>query len=187
MLDVRCSMLDVRCWMFDVGCSMLDVGCSMFDVGCWMFDVRCSMLDVGCSMFDVRCSMFDVPPFFRPPLSSIALTRRRINSFGLWRPFSRPAAWRPVHHSPALRNDGGSFTRPAAWPHGAALRGITAWPHGAALRGQPDFSFPPVSFVLSFWSKKWLNPFKKGSFCVSETVQKKFKKKLTPSCCFEIL
>jgi hypothetical protein len=40
---------------------------------------------------------------------------------------------------------------------------------------------------LSFWSKKWLNPFKIGSFCVSKIVQKKLKKKLTPPCCFEIL
>jgi hypothetical protein len=29
---------------------------------------------------------------------------------------------------------------------------------------------------VSFWSKKWLNPFKIGSFCVPESVQKKFKK-----------
>jgi hypothetical protein len=103
------------------------------------------------------------------------------------------------------------FSRPAAWPRGAALRGETAWRSftrqpqfwpaerlhmvvscGGHFRGQPRgrvarLYAAPGLFRVPFWPKKWLNPFKMGSFCVSKIVQKKFKKKLTPPCSFEIL
>jgi hypothetical protein len=44
--------------------------------------------------------------------------------------------------------------------------------HGLAAR----FFFSPGFLRVPFWSKKRLNPFKRGSFCVPEIVQKKLKK-----------
>jgi hypothetical protein len=98
------------------------------------------------SMFDVRCS-----PFFWPSTTILAGGSSAYGG-GLWRPFSRQPRGAlsivafsevgPVHHSPALRDDGGSFTRPAAWPRGAALRGLTA-----------RFFFSPGFFRVPFWLK----------------------------------
>jgi hypothetical protein len=95
-----------------------------------------------------------------------------------WRPVHHSPALRndggPVHHSPALRNDGGSFTRPAAWPR------------GAALRGQPDFSFPPCFLSWVVLVEKVAKPLETKDFDCPEIVQKKFKKKLTLPCSFVI-
>jgi hypothetical protein len=55
-----------------------------------------------------------------------------------------------------------------------AANRVAAW-CGFTRPGSPIFLFPGFLRV-PFWSKKWLNPFKIGSFCVPETVQKKLKK-----------
>jgi hypothetical protein len=46
----------------------------------------------------------------------------------------------------------------------------------AVYAASPRFFFSPGFLRVPFWSKKRLNPFKSGPFCVSEIVQKKFKK-----------
>ena len=79
---------------------------------------------------------------------------------------------------------------PFFWPSTTILAGGPS-AYGGGL-GRPfshlptRFFFPPGFFRVSFWLKKWLNPFKNGPFWVSETVQKKFKKKLTLPCSFVI-
>ena len=52
------------------------------------------------------------------------------------KPVARPAAWRPVHRSPATRDEVGSFTRPPAGRWSTPPRGAQARPSRGRRRGR---------------------------------------------------
>jgi len=160
----------------------IDVRRSMFDVRRSMFDVRRSTFDVRRSTFDVRRSTFDVPPFFWP--SPCPPSSRLRNDGGSFPRSNRVAAWRGF--PPSTLNHKLSTHSPTTIPAGVpSAYGGGRW--RPFLRFPARFFFFPGFFRVSFWTKKWPNPFKTGPFCVPETVQKNFKKKLTSPCYFVIL